>query len=254
LTNSQSPAMMSYQPYASQDYTTTAAPQYQYESAPAPVRSSSTRFGEAGPYDNQQFPQQQQSANNVTINSGNDVQYAQQSSTSSSIAAQMQRAPSFAPSPSANQTSFAPQFSAQSDDMTACRVSPARVQTDTVREPTPAPIVRQEVERAPTPEGDIVERTVYKREPQEIIEKVIQQPRKPAPRTVVKVVQEPRPAPITRTKCVLVEPRNRGTVPSTTTTTNTNATVTSGNLGGIQQQQQQPQFATQATGLQQIYQ
>ena len=144
----------------------------------------------------------------------------------------MQRAPSFAPSPSANQTSFAPQFSAQSDDMTACRVSPARVLTDTVREPTPAPIVRQKVERAPTPEGDIDERTVYKREPQEIIEKVIQQPRKPAPRTVVKVVQEPRPAPITRTKCVLVEPRNLGgqttneTVVSASNTTNATVPTT----------------------------
>lgn len=50
---------------------------------------------------------------------------------------------------------------------------------------------------------------IYRREPQQIIERVIEQPKKPPPRIVTKVINEPRGQPIVRTKCVLVDPRPR---------------------------------------------
>jgi hypothetical protein len=50
---------------------------------------------------------------------------------------------------------------------------------------------------------------IYRREPQQIIERVIEQPKKPPPRLVTKVINEPRGQPIVRTKCILVDPRPR---------------------------------------------
>lgn len=108
--------------------------------------------------------------------------------------------------------SVAPQQAAYAVDNSYndCRISPPRIKQEVVRDETPAPLVRQEVQRAPTPEPDTIERTIYKREPAEIIERVIQQPRKPPPRVLTKVVNEPRAPPQVRTRCVLVDPRPRG--------------------------------------------
>jgi hypothetical protein len=93
-----------------------------------------------------------------------------------------------------------------------CRISPSRTKNEVIREPSPAPIIRRDVQRAPTPEPDVIERLIYRREPQQIIERVIEQPKKPPPRVVTKVINEPRGQPIVRTRCVLVDPRTRANV------------------------------------------
>jgi hypothetical protein len=42
-----------------------------------------------------------------------------------------------------------------------CTVSPPRKHVEVIRDPTPAPVVRREVKRNPTPPGDIIERVKY---------------------------------------------------------------------------------------------
>ena len=90
-----------------------------------------------------------------------------------------------------------------------CKVSPPRRTVDRLRDPTPEPIVKRCVKRNPTPPGDIIERIIVKRAPQQIIERVTEQPRKPAPRVVERIEHEPAPAPIVRNSCVFVEPTPR---------------------------------------------
>ena len=68
---------------------------------------------------------------------------------------------------------------AQSCPGDECKVSPPRRNVERVRDPTPEPIVKREVKRLPTPPGDILERVTVRRAPQQIIERVTEQPRKP---------------------------------------------------------------------------
>jgi hypothetical protein len=42
-----------------------------------------------------------------------------------------------------------------------CAVSPSRKHVEVIRDPTPAPVVRREVKRNPTPPGDIIERVKF---------------------------------------------------------------------------------------------
>merc|ERR1712127_911549 len=88
----------------------------------------------------------------------------------------------------------------------ACTVSPPRKTIDRVREPTPTPIVKRVVKRAPTPAGDVVERITVKRVPQTIVENITEQPRKPAPRVIEKTEIEAAPRPVTFHSCTFVEP------------------------------------------------
>lgn len=90
-----------------------------------------------------------------------------------------------------------------------CKVSPPRKNVERVRDPTPEPIIKRCVKRLPTPPGDTLERVLVKRQPQQIIEKVTEQPRKPPPKTVERVENEPAPPPIIRSSCVFVEPSPR---------------------------------------------
>ena len=90
-----------------------------------------------------------------------------------------------------------------------CKVSPPRRNVERVRDPTPPPVVKREVKRLPTPPGDTIERVVVKRQPQQIIERVTEQPRKPPPRVVERVENEPCPPPIIRQSCVFVDPTPR---------------------------------------------
>ena len=90
-----------------------------------------------------------------------------------------------------------------------CNVSPPRRTVDRLRDPTLEPVVKRCVKRLPTPPGDIIERIIVKRQPQQIIERVTEQPRKPAPRVVERVENEPPPPPIVRNSCVFVDPTPR---------------------------------------------
>ncbi len=90
-----------------------------------------------------------------------------------------------------------------------CKVSPPRKSVDRVRDPTPEPIIKREVKRLPTPPGDVIERVVVRRQPQQIIERVTEQPRKPPPKIVERIENEPAPPPIIRNTCVLVDPTPR---------------------------------------------
>ena len=90
-----------------------------------------------------------------------------------------------------------------------CKVSPPRKTVDRLRDPTPEPVVKRCVKRLPTPPGDIIERIIIKRQPQQIIERVTEQPRKPPPKVVERVENEPPPPPIVRNSCVLVDPKPR---------------------------------------------
>ena len=90
-----------------------------------------------------------------------------------------------------------------------CKVSPPRRNVERLRDPTPAPVVRQERKRLPTPPGDVIERVLVKRQPQQIIERVTEQPRKPPPKVIERCENEPAPPPIVRQSCVLVDPTPR---------------------------------------------
>ena len=90
-----------------------------------------------------------------------------------------------------------------------CTVSPPRRNVERFRDPTPPPIVQRVVKRNPTPPGDIIERVVVKRQPQTIIERITEQPRKPPPRVIERVESEPAPPPIVRDSCVYVDPSPR---------------------------------------------
>ncbi len=90
-----------------------------------------------------------------------------------------------------------------------CKVSPPRRNVERVRDPTPEPIIKREVRRNPTPPGDTIERVTVRRQPQTIIERVTEQPRKPAPKIIERVENEPCQAPIIRNTCVLVDPKPR---------------------------------------------
>jgi hypothetical protein len=90
-----------------------------------------------------------------------------------------------------------------------CKVSPPRRNVERIRDPTPPPVVKREVKRLPTPPGDVIERVVVKRQPQTIIERVTEQPRKPPPKFIERCENEPAPPPIVRESCVLVDPTPR---------------------------------------------
>ena len=94
-----------------------------------------------------------------------------------------------------------------------CKVSPPRRTVDKVRDPTPPPIVKREVKRLPTPPGDTIERVRVTRQPQTIIERVTEQPRKPPPKVIERCESEPAQPPIVRESCVLVEPTPRPACP-----------------------------------------
>ncbi|CAF1559559.1 unnamed protein product [Didymodactylos carnosus] len=78
---------------------------------------------------------------------------------------------------------------------------------DVIRAPTPPPIIKRVVERAPTPEAPIMERVIIRPQAQEIVERVIEQPRTPPPRIIQKEMHEEAPPPIVRTRLVLI-PQN----------------------------------------------
>ncbi len=83
-----------------------------------------------------------------------------------------------------------------------CKVSPPKRNVERIRDPTPAPEVKRCVKRLPTPPGDTIERIRVVRQPQQIIEKVTEQPRKPPPKTIERTENEPAPPPIVRQSCV----------------------------------------------------
>ncbi len=87
-----------------------------------------------------------------------------------------------------------------------CTVSPPRRQVERFRDPTPEPIIRQERRRNPTPPGDVLERVIVKRQPQEIIERITEQPRKPAPQVLERIELEGPPPPLVKDSCVYVDP------------------------------------------------
>ncbi|CAF0771910.1 unnamed protein product [Rotaria sp. Silwood1] len=81
----------------------------------------------------------------------------------------------------------------------------ARCPRDVVRAPTPPPIIKRVVERAPTPEAPVMERVIIRPQAQEIVERVIEQPRTPPPRIIQKEMQEEAPPPIVRTRVIKVD-------------------------------------------------
>ena len=90
-----------------------------------------------------------------------------------------------------------------------CKVSPPRRNVERIRDPTPCPVVRQERKRNPTPPGDIIERVRVVRQPQTIIERITEQPRKPAPRVIERVENEGCAPTVYRNTCVFVDPTPR---------------------------------------------
>jgi hypothetical protein len=94
-----------------------------------------------------------------------------------------------------------------------CKVSPPRKNVERLRDPTPPPIVKREVKRLPTPPGDTIERIRVKRQPQQIIERVTEQPRKPPPKVIERCENEPAPPPIIKESCQLVDPTPRQEAP-----------------------------------------
>jgi hypothetical protein len=90
-----------------------------------------------------------------------------------------------------------------------CKVSPPKRNIERVRDPTPEPIIKRCVKRNPTPPGDTIERIRVTRQPQQIIERIIEQPRKPPPKIIERVENEPAPPPIIRNICILVDPTPR---------------------------------------------
>jgi hypothetical protein len=95
-----------------------------------------------------------------------------------------------------------------------CNVSPPKKQIEKIRDPTPPPVVKREVKRNPTPQGDTLERIRVIRQPQTIIERVTEQPRKPPPKIIERIENEPCPPPVIINTCVFVEPSNRPNAPS----------------------------------------
>jgi len=75
---------------------------------------------------------------------------------------------------------------------------------DVIRAPTPPPIIKRVVERAPTPEAPVLERVIIRPQAQEIVERVIEQPRTPPPRIIQKEMHEEAPPPIVRTRVIKV--------------------------------------------------
>ncbi len=104
----------------------------------------------------------------------------------------------------------APQPSCGGSGGDDCKVSPPKRNVERIRDPTPPPIVRQERKRNPTPQGDTIERVRVTRQPQQIIERITEQPRKPAPKVIERCEPEPAGPPLVRNTCVLVEPNQRG--------------------------------------------
>jgi hypothetical protein len=90
-----------------------------------------------------------------------------------------------------------------------CRVSPPKRLIERFRDPTPEPLIKRCVKRLPTPQGDIIERIRITRRPIVIIERIIEQPRKPPPRIIDRVENEPAPPPVIRNTCVFVDPTPR---------------------------------------------
>jgi hypothetical protein len=88
-----------------------------------------------------------------------------------------------------------------------CPIEPPHKSVETIRDPTPAAVVRRVVNRAPTPLPDVVERVHIKREPQTVIENVLEQPRKPPPRVVERVEVEAAPPSVVNNSCIYVDPR-----------------------------------------------
>ena len=80
-----------------------------------------------------------------------------------------------------------------------------RCPRDVIRAPTPPPVIQRVVERAPTPEADIVERVIVRPQPQQLIERIIERPRTPPPKIIDKEICEPAPPPIVRTRIVKVD-------------------------------------------------
>lgn len=80
-----------------------------------------------------------------------------------------------------------------------------RCPRDVIRAPTPPPVIQRVVERAPTPEADVVERVIVRPQPQQLIERIIERPRTPPPKIIDKEICEPAPPPIVRTRIVKVD-------------------------------------------------
>jgi len=80
-----------------------------------------------------------------------------------------------------------------------------RCPKETIRAPTPPPIIQRVVERAPTPEADVFERIIIRPQPQQLIERIIERPRTPPPRIIEKEICEAAPPPIVRTRIVKVD-------------------------------------------------
>ena len=79
-----------------------------------------------------------------------------------------------------------------------------RCPRDVIRAPTPPPVIQRVVERAPTPEPDVVERVIVRPQPQQLIERIIERPRTPPPKIIDKEICEPAPPPIVRTRYVFI--------------------------------------------------
>jgi hypothetical protein len=85
-----------------------------------------------------------------------------------------------------------------------CKISPPRRKVEKLRDPTPEALVKRCVRRLPTPPGDIIEVIRVRRQPQQIIERVVEQPRKPPPRIIERIETEPAPPPIIKNSCVII--------------------------------------------------
>lgn len=75
-----------------------------------------------------------------------------------------------------------------------------KIHRDVIRIATPPPVIHRVVERARTPEPEVIERVIVRPQPQQVIEKIIERPRTPPPKIINTEVNEPAPAPIVRTR------------------------------------------------------
>ena len=90
-----------------------------------------------------------------------------------------------------------------------CKVSPPKKRTEILRDKTPEPIIKKCVTRLPTPEPDVIEKVIVRRQPQVILECVYEQPNKPPPIIKYRCEYEPAPEIIVKKHCIFVEPTPR---------------------------------------------
>lgn len=85
-----------------------------------------------------------------------------------------------------------------------------RIRREAIRLPDQPGAVRQVRHRMPTPEPDILERVYIRRQPNEVVEEIIEEPTTPPPRVQERTVIEPTGPPQVVRKVIRVPPRSQG--------------------------------------------